>query len=172
MENSPTNNPLRQHLAQQWPAPNAGRFAVEVGFSGGLDSVVLLHLLCSLRNELPLELSAVHVHHGLDAPADQWAEFCRECCARWQVPLRIERVQVQFGKLGLEAAARAERYRCFAQSRADALALAHHADDQAETLLLAALRGGGLRALSAMPALRALNERVSLWRPFLAVPRA
>lgn len=172
MENSPTNNPLRQHLAQQWPAPNAGRFAVEVGFSGGLDSVVLLHLLCSLRNELPLELSAVHVHHGLDAPADQWAEFCRECCTRWQVPLRIQRVQVQFGKLGLEAAARAERYRCFAQSRADAVALAHHADDQAETLLLAALRGGGLRALSAMPALRALNKRVSLWRPLLAVPRA
>ena len=165
MENSPTNNPLQQHLAQQWPAPNAGRFAVEVGFSGGLDSVVLLHLLCSLRNELPLELSAVHVHHGLDTPADQWAEFCRELCAQWQVPLRIERVQVEFGRLGLEAAARAERYRCFAQSTADAVALAHHADDQTETLLLATLRGGGLRALSAMPALRALNESVSLWRP-------
>ncbi|WP_225748438.1 tRNA lysidine(34) synthetase TilS [Eikenella sp. Marseille-P7795] len=163
---------MRQLVAQQWPAEKAGRFAVEAGFSGGVDSVVLLHILCSLRNELPLELSAVHVHHGLDAAADEWAAFCRELCGQWQVPLRVERVRVEFGGLGLEAAARAERYRCFARSRADAVALAHHADDQAETLLLAALRGGGLRALAAMPALRALNERVSLWRPLLAVSRA
>ncbi|WP_245636552.1 tRNA lysidine(34) synthetase TilS [Eikenella longinqua] len=163
---------MRQLVAQQWPAEKAGRFAVEAGFSGGVDSVVLLHILCSLRNELPLELSAVHVHHGLDAAADEWAAFCRELCGQWQVPLRVERVRVEFGGLGLEAAARAERYRCFARSRTDAVALAHHADDQAETLLLAALRGGGLRALAAMPALRALNERVSLWRPLLAVSRA
>lgn len=172
MENTPKNKPLRQYIAQQWPARKAGRFAVEVGLSGGVDSVVLLHVLCSLRNELPLDLSALHVHHGLDAAADDWENFCRELCAKWQVPLRIEHVQVEFGTLGLEAAARAERYRCFAASRADAVALAHHADDQAETLLLAALRGGGLRALAAMPPLRTLNERVSLWRPLLAVSRA
>ncbi|WP_238480164.1 tRNA lysidine(34) synthetase TilS [Eikenella glucosivorans] len=163
---------MRQLVAQQWPAAKAGRFAVEVGFSGGVDSVVLLHVLCSLRNELPLDLSAVHVHHGLDAAADEWAAFCRELCRQWQIPLRVERVQVEFGRLGLEAAARAERYRCFARSPAHAVALAHHADDQAETMLLAALRGGGLRALAAMPALRALNESVSLWRPLLAVSRA
>lgn len=170
MANS-AKNKLAAHVAQQWPAAPAGRFSVEAALSGGLDSVVLLHILHSLRHTLPFTLSAVHVHHGISPLADEWAAFCRQLCAAWQIPLRVEYVQVAPAGLGWEAAARAERYRCFAASPAHLLALAHHADDQIETFMLAALRGGGLRALSAMPALRHLNGQVRLWRPLLAVSR-
>lgn len=171
MENLQSNNLLRQSVAQQWPAAKAGRFAVEVGLSGGVDSVVLLHILCSLRNDLPMDLSAVHVHHGISHLADGWADFCRGLCDDWQVSLRVEHVQLEYDGLGIEAAARAARYRCYADSRADAVALAHHANDQVETLMLAVLRGSGLRSLASMPSLRALNERVSLWRPLLPFSR-
>lgn len=170
MANS-AKNKLAASVAQQWPAAAAGRFSVEVALSGGLDSVVLLHILHSLRSTLPLELSAVHVHHGLSALADDWVAFCRQLCARWQIPLRVEYVQVASAGLGWEAAARAERYRCFAASSARIIALGHHADDQIETFMLAALRGGGLRALSAMPAQRDLSSEVRLWRPLLAFSR-
>ncbi|MDO4693286.1 MAG: tRNA lysidine(34) synthetase TilS [Eikenella sp.] len=170
MANS-AKNKLAASVAQQWPAAAAGRFSVEAALSGGLDSVVLLHILHSLRGTLPLELSAVHVHHGLSALADDWVVFCRQLCARWQIPLRVEYVRVASAGLGWEAAARAERYRCFAASPANIVALAHHADDQIETFMLAALRGGGLRALAAMPAQRDLGAEVRLWRPLLAFPR-
>lgn len=170
MANS-AKNKLAASVAQQWPAAAAGRFSVEAALSGGLDSVVLLHILHSLRSTLPLKLSAVHVHHGLSALADDWVAFCRQLCTRWQIPLRVEYVQVASAGLGWEAAARAERYRCFAASSARIIALGHHADDQIETFMLAALRGGGLRALSAMPAQRDLSSEVRLWRPLLAFSR-
>lgn len=170
MDNS-ARNKLAASVAQQWPAAAAGRFAVEAALSGGLDSVVLLHLLNRLRQSTEMQLSAVHVHHGLSPLADDWADFCRTLCRRWDIPLRIERVQVALNGQGLEAAARTERYRCFAQSRATLVALAHHADDQTETFMLAALRGGGLRALAAMPHLRLLTPGIRLWRPLLSFSR-
>lgn len=170
MANS-AKNKLAASVAEQWPAAAAGRFSVEAALSGGLDSVVLLHILHSLRSTLPLELSALHVHHGLSASADDWVAFCRHLCAEWRIPLRVEYVQVASAGLGWEAAARAERYHCFAASPANIVALAHHADDQIETFMLAALRGGGLRALAAMPMQRDLTDEIRLWRPLLAFSR-
>jgi tRNA(Ile)-lysidine synthase len=139
-----------------------------VGYSGGLDSTVLLHLLAELRGEF--ELSAVHVHHGLSPAADAWAEHCVRQCAALGVPLRVDRVTVDRAGLGLEAAAREARYQVFAQLRVDSLALAHQRDDQAETVLLQLLRGGGLKGLAAMPEERALGP-IKLLRPLLAAPR-
>jgi tRNA(Ile)-lysidine synthase len=153
---------LRQH-------PPGRRLSL--GFSGGLDSTVLLHLIAGLRGELGFTLSAVHVHHGLSAQADAWAEHCRRLCAGLEVPLQVERVAVNRGGLGLEAAAREARYRVFAGLDADALALAHQRDDQAETVLLQLLRGAGSKGLAAMPAERALGP-IKLLRPLLAVPRS
>lgn len=159
-------------LRQQWPAALAGHCLIEVGLSGGLDSVVLLHLLKTLRPQRGFELRAVHVHHGLQSAADAWPKFCADLCRDWQIPLRCEYVQAPpHSGLGVEAAARQARYAVFSGSPAHAVALAHHADDQCETFLLAALRGGGVRALSAMPALRALTPEVLLWRPLLPFPR-
>ncbi|MCO6515708.1 MAG: tRNA lysidine(34) synthetase TilS [Snodgrassella sp.] len=162
---------LCDSIAQQWSATMAGRCILSVGLSGGLDSVVLLHALTLLRHRLPLEVSAIHVHHGLSRHADEWAAFCQQLCASWSVPLKIVKVDVCAVGEGLEAAARKVRYQVYADSEADAVVLAHHRDDQIETFFLGALRGGGLRSLSAMPAVRKLTERTALWRPLLHFSR-
>lgn len=141
-----------------------------VGYSGGLDSSVLLHLLAGLRAEFGYHLSAVHVHHGLSEEADAWATHCQATCAALEVPLHSERVRVERAGQGLEAAAREARYRVFAGLDIDALALAHQRDDQAETVLLQLLRGAGLKGLAAMPAERALGA-IKLLRPLLDVTR-
>jgi tRNA(Ile)-lysidine synthase len=141
-----------------------------VGYSGGLDSTVLLHLLAGLRGRCDWRLSAVHVHHGLSPRADDWAEHCRYHCAVLDVPLQVERVVVRPAGQGLEAAAREARYRVFAELETDSLALAQHRDDQAETLLLQLLRGAGPKGLAAMPAARELG-RIRLLRPLLGVSR-
>lgn len=145
------------------------------GLSGGVDSVVLLHTLVKLAPRLRLSLAAVHVHHGLSAHADRWTAFCVELCRDLGVPLIEARVKVdRRSGLGTEGAAREARYSVFRRQTADAIALAHHLDDQAETLLLQLLRGAGVRGLSAMPAARVLDRvtGLRLVRPLLAVTRA
>src|SRR5262249_9432575 len=115
--------------------------AVCVGFSGGVDSMVLLDLLSKYR---PQKLSAIHVNHGRRTDAGRWAEACRQFCEERSVPLDVVRVKVgRRAKEGLEAAAREARYRVYAQRPEDFVALAHHLDDQAETVLLQLLRGTG-----------------------------
>ncbi|WP_239690928.1 tRNA lysidine(34) synthetase TilS [Chromobacterium sphagni] len=160
-------------LIKHWPDELSGQCAFEVGLSGGLDSVALLSLLCRIREQRPqLRLSAVHVHHGLSPNADAWAEHCRRLCGALQVPLRVERVALQLaGGDSLEAVAREARYAVYRESAAEVVALAHHLDDQAETVLLQLLRGGGVRALAAMPALRPLADGKLLWRPLLGLTR-
>lgn len=162
---------LCESIAQQWSASMADRCILAVGLSGGLDSVVLLHALTQLRDSLPIQISAIHVHHGLSRYADEWAAFCEQLCALWSVPLQLVRVDVRAAGEGLEAAARKARYQVYADSEADAVVLAHHRDDQIETFFLGALRGGGLRSLSAMPAIRSLTEHTVIWRPLLHFSR-
>lgn len=150
-----------------------------VGLSGGRDSVALLHLLAIVcghprRHSSPFELSALHVHHGLSAHADRWADFCQTLCRSLAIPLQVVRVTVAgVAEEGLEAAARRARYAAFAGCAADWLALAHHRDDQAETLLLNLLRGAGVEGLAAMPEERQLaGTSVRLVRPLLGVARS
>jgi tRNA(Ile)-lysidine synthase len=144
---------------------------VAVGLSGGVDSVVLLHLLRELAPECGFRVSAIHVHHGLSPNADSWARFCRALCRRWKIPLAVRRVRVIRSGAGLEAAARAARYRCYRTLRADAIALGHQLDDQAETVLMNLLRGAGLAGASGMRAFAPFHERLVV-RPLLEVPRA
>ncbi|MEO6023367.1 MAG: tRNA lysidine(34) synthetase TilS [Burkholderiales bacterium] len=145
-----------------------------VGLSGGCDSVALLHLLASQRAVLGREVSALHVNHQISPHAGAWAEFCIQLCAGLAIPLRVERVVVarDSGK-GLEAAAREARYEVFNSVDADAVLLAHHRDDQAETILLQALRGAGLKGISGMPRVRRKreNEQPDFVRPLLDVRR-
>ncbi|OYY93103.1 MAG: tRNA lysidine(34) synthetase TilS [Hydrogenophilales bacterium 28-61-23] len=147
-----------------------------VGYSGGLDSSVLLRLLAGLRDSARFSpnftLAAVHVHHGLSPQADAWAQHCAQVCLDLNVPLAIHRVEVRLDGNGLEAAARAARYRVYAELDTDFLVLAHHRDDQAETVLLQLMRGAGLKGLAAMPELRRLVDHVALLRPLLAASRA
>ena len=138
---------------------------VAVALSGGVDSVVLLHLL---KGE---GVRAVHVHHGLSPNADAWAAFCRRLCREWKVPLAVRKVRVGRSGRGPEAAARAARYEAFAAQEVDCIALAHHLDDQAETVLMSLLRGAGPRGASGMRPLVRRQGKVFA-RPLLDVPRA
>lgn len=153
---------LRPHI------PSGCRLTV--GYSGGLDSSVLLHVLAELRESLGLRLSAVHVHHGLSPHADAWTRHCESACRNLEVPLIVRRIAVEPVGEGPEGAARAARYREFEMLDTDVLALAHHRDDQAETVLLQLLRGAGLKGLAAMPVARRLGD-VILVRPLLDVSR-
>lgn len=140
---------------------------VAVGLSGGVDSVVLLHVLSQRK----LSLGAIHVNHGLSPNADAWAAFCRKLCKRLGVPLTVRRVKVVRRGKGLEAAARDARYSVFSKIKADCIVLAHHLDDQAETVLMNLLRGAGRRGASGMPRESQFRTK-TLLRPLLEVPRA
>lgn len=145
---------------------------VSVGLSGGVDSVVLLHLFAGIRQEFRLHLSAVHIHHGISDNADAWAAACSELCHKLDIPLQIHRVSLDpASKSGLEAAARNARYAIFQQLDTDFIALAHHRDDQAETVLLQLLRGAGVKGLSAMPVLRRNPSGPAYLRPLLDIDR-
>lgn len=159
---------LLQALAPWRAAP-----AWQVAFSGGLDSTVLLHLLAVLaRREALPPLSAIHIHHGLQAAADAWPAHCAAVCAQLGVPLQVVHVQVAPGA-SLEQAARQARYQAIAaQLRPEQVLLsAQHRDDQAETLLFRLLRGAGVQGLSGMPSSRPLGVG-QLLRPLLNCSRS
>jgi tRNA(Ile)-lysidine synthase len=148
---------------------NAGA-RVALALSGGVDSMVLLDALTPLVASHPLLLSAIHVHHGLSPNADRWAHFCAEQCALRNIELTVHRLRLARGAgKSIEALARTARYECLMAADADVVALAHHADDQAETVLLQLLRGAGPRGVSAMPGYR--EGRPALWRPLLSLSR-
>jgi len=141
-----------------------------VGLSGGLDSTVLLHALVQLQ--LPVSLHALHINHQISPNADQWQAQCAAFCASLGVAFTAERVQVSNTGKGIEDAARNARYAVFDRClrAGDCLLTAHHADDQAETLLLRLMRGTGPRGLAAMAASRALGLG-NLHRPLLMFSR-
>jgi len=153
------------YILQSFPAVNS----YIVGFSGGADSTALLHALAGIRAELGLPVSAVHVNHGIHPEADHWQHHCENFCRRLGVTLTCLdiRPDKRSGK-GLEAEARHLRYEAISNllDSSDCLLTAHHADDQAETLLLNLMRGSGVEGLTAMPASRPLKEGFLL-RPLL-----
>jgi tRNA(Ile)-lysidine synthase len=144
-----------------------------IAYSGGCDSTVLLHACVQLRAALDLDLSlnAIHIDHGLHPRSADWARHCRRVCDQLGVAYQVRqaRIERQPGE-SLEALARAARQRLFADclEPGDWLATAQHRDDQAETLLLALLRGSGVHGLAAMPARAALGAG-TLVRPLLDV---
>ncbi|MEM6543756.1 MAG: tRNA lysidine(34) synthetase TilS [Pseudomonadota bacterium] len=140
-----------------------------VAYSGGLDSTVLLHLTCAAGYK-PLVL---HANHQLQESSDAWAEHCRRVCAGLEIPFEATTLTVKPAGRGLEAAAREARYAWFASKldSGDLLLLAHHQDDQVETVMLRLLRGSGPRGLAAMRASRSLGA-AQLLRPLLTVPKS
>ena len=170
-----TNMPhmsVDEHLDRALAALPPG--ALAVGYSGGADSSVLLHALARSVSARSRGLRAIHIDHGLHADSAAWSEHCRASAAELDVALDIVRVEVERNRgTGLEDAARAARRAAFARllRPGEILALAHHRDDQAETVLLKLLRGAGPEGLGGMRDLRAFGAGY-LWRPLLDVPRA
>jgi tRNA(ile)-lysidine synthase len=151
-------------------APNQTQFLI--GFSGGLDSTALLALFAKLREKQPhFQLRAIHIHHGLSSNADAWATHCENLCQQFQIPLLIQRVNVNMAN-GIEAGARQARYEAIAQHifPQEWLATAHHLQDQTETFFLALKRGSGLQGLSAMQA-QSTVYNVPIFRPLLSFNR-
>lgn len=138
-----------------------------------MDSVVLLHLLTRLAPRYGWHLRALHVHHGLSGHADAWRDFCSGLCAEYRVPLDVEPVDIApVRHLGIEAAARQLRYAALNRQPVDFVVLAHHRDDQVETLLLQLLRGAGVRGAAAMPVCKSKRNVPAVLRPLLDVTRA
>ncbi|MGH1373305.1 MAG: tRNA lysidine(34) synthetase TilS [Cellvibrionaceae bacterium] len=156
---------LRQFVDRQ---PQVKRWVV--AYSGGLDSSVLLYGMAQLSLSAPLV--AVHVNHGLSPKADDWQRHCEDFCRQLNVEIQGHSVLVERRGRGLEDAARAARYQVFEtfMSAETGLLLAHHRNDQAETLMLRLMRGSGTRGLSAMAAERALGDG-TLYRPLLDLDR-
>jgi tRNA(Ile)-lysidine synthase len=166
-----------EHLPELLLTRLAGFPDVKVGwvaYSGGVDSSVLLDGLVTVRNRLAFEIRALHVHHGLHPDADAWSEHCSRECRRLGVPIEIRRVEVPRTRgESLEALARHARYEAMGSvlGQGDLLLSAQHRDDQAETLLLALMRGSGPAGLAAMPFVAPLGEGW-LVRPLLEHSRA
>ena len=146
-----------------------------IAYSGGCDSHALLHAAAQLRaHGFCAAFEAVHVDHGLQPAAGAWAQHCAAVCAALEIPFVPLRVDARPAPgISPEAAARAARYAAIATLLApgDCLLTAHHQDDQAETLLLQLLRGGGPHGLAAMAARAPFGAG---WhaRPLLAFARA
>lgn len=154
--------------------------ALAVAYSGGRDSTALLHAVLHAAREFGTAVHALHVHHGLNPRADDWQAHCERQCARWRrqglaVHFHAERLALRLARGdSVEAAARAGRYAALAAmakaAGCDRVLLAQHRRDQAETVLLQALRGAASAGLAAMP--RAVEREGLLWlRPWLAQPR-
>lgn len=147
---------------------------LRVAYSGGMDSHALLHALVTLRNQGLVTVSALHANHGLTSYSDRWAEHCQAVCNDYAVQCHSERLRVtKRPQQSLEQNARRARYAWFADmiTSASPVVTAHHGDDQAETVLLQLLRGGGVNGLAAMPAVRPLGLG-RLIRPLLEVGRS
>ena len=164
---------MRQTLTEALAVFNP-RLPLAIALSGGADSTALL-LACA--EKWPGAVRAIHIHHGLQAAADAFEAHCVALCRRLNVPLAVRRVNAQPARgESPEDAARKARYEAFSaipgtewpQLAIKDIAIAQHADDQVETILLALSRGGGLPGLAAMPA-QWRRGGLTYHRPLLAV---
>lgn len=166
------NKLVVESILKQWPSELDGHLSYCVGLSGGIDSVVLLHLLSEARKSQQFKLSAIHVNHGISPHADEWTDFCSNLCQQWDIPLRISRLKVikQAG-VGLENSARKLRYVEYQQTNSPVMVLAHHQDDQIETVFSQLMRGSDIHNIAAM---RDLSNRGNqfYWRPLLPYTKA
>lgn len=158
---------------QQSPKPGK---RIAVALSGGLDSVVLLDTVCKAQAQNKTEIYAFHIHHGLQKPADDWLIFCEKLAKKYKIhfDFRLLHLDGSEEQGNIEARARAGRYEALADLCEEYgivdLLLAHHQNDQAETVLLQLLRGSGVAGLSGMPQNRRLelsDHKITLWRPLL-----
>ena len=161
-------NAIRQSYQQslvQYKKPKV----ISVALSGGCDSMVLLHALNELKDELNFKLNAIHIHHGISPNADKWLSFCVNECEKIKVTHKEKKIDIQSERhLGVEGAARKLRYEALDQLREETLTSAHHQNDQAETLFLQLIRGSGLKGLASMPH---YHEGRDIWKPLLNVNR-
>ena len=169
---------LKAALSLPDPAAGIGPARIAVAFSGGGDSTALLHAAAVLQKRGLVEVFAFHIHHGLADDADQWLAQCADIAAAFGVAFDADHVTPGQRGVSLEADARRLRYaaltRLAGRRGCVALLTAHHADDQAETVLVNLARGAGIGGLAATARSRMLPSPdfagIVLLRPFLDLP--
>jgi tRNA(Ile)-lysidine synthase len=179
-----TRDALRLGVDNRTSAPPQ----LAIALSGGLDSVVLLDSICRLhqahttKSDRP-RIFAFHIHHGLQKAADEWLLFCEALAKKYKIgfDFRLLHIDTKSNSGNIEARARSARYEALTELCAyhgvEDLLLAHHQNDQAETVLLQLLRGAGVAGLSSMPERRSLAtskgqaSSITLWRPLLRLSR-
>jgi tRNA(Ile)-lysidine synthase len=144
-----------------------------VAFSGGLDSTVLLH--ATVKAHGAKNVYAFHVHHGIQKEADQWQRHCQAIAKKLGCHFDTQNVKLNKNS-NIESQARELRYQALydmcQQQHINDLLLAHHQDDQAETVLIQLMRGAGVAGLSAMPLVKTTKQNtIHIWRPFLNMRR-
>jgi len=145
-----------------------------IALSGGIDSVVLLHLLHTVRQQLTQTIIAIHINHNLHTESASWSNRCAQLCTQLNIDFKTINVKVNLSNgESLEAMAREARYQAFREiiSTNDYLLTAHHINDQTETFLLQLFRGSGVKGLSAMPKILTFGHG-KLLRPLLEQSRA
>jgi tRNA(Ile)-lysidine synthase len=166
-------------LRKSQPSPKLAK-RIAVALSGGLDSVVLLDTVCkSQAQNQNTKILVFHIHHGLQKQADDWMIFCERLAQKYKVQFDFRLLHLDKAQGNIEARARTARYEALAdlceEYGVEDLLLAHHQNDQAETVLLQLLRGAGVAGLSGMPASKTVqlgSAEVTLWRPLLDQSRA
>ncbi len=153
-----------------------GQFTFTVALSGGVDSVVLLHIMHGLKQQYPqLNLSAIYVNHGLSENAFHWQQFCHARCQQLAINFKAAQVTVkQQSRTSIEAQARKVRYQALDElsPSGSVILLGQHLNDQIETFLLRLKRGSGLKGLGAMQPIRVLDSGRECFRPLLAIKRS
>ena len=157
-------------LTQHWIQTLSSFNTLWVGYSGGLDSTALLAILLQ-ESSLKNKIRAIHINHHLQMDADAWEVHCQQPCTQWGIPLLICDIKLDTNS-NIEEQARILRYQQFEShiGSHDGLVLAHHQDDQAETVLLQLFRGAGIDGLAAMPEIRSFSHGMLL-RPLLNCSR-
>jgi len=142
-----------------------------VGFSGGLDSCVLLHLMAANFAD-KTKVKAIHIQHNLQPNCAAWSEHCRNVCRKLNLEIKVISLNLK-ADANIEEKARQARYAAFALvlQKNDVLLLAHHLQDQSETVLLRLLRGSGILGLSAIKMQRPLAAG-QIMRPLLNIPQS
>ncbi len=158
---------LQDHVLQNLPSFET----IAVGLSGGVDSIVLLHILKTISTHKNFKLSAIHVNHGISPNAKNWELFCQEQCNLMNIQLNIYQSKVtKNGGESLENNARIARYGYFLNNEAKVITLAHHKKDQIETVLSQILRGSDLHNIAGMQALSQKQGKIFV-RPLLDITR-
>jgi len=169
----PSNSLIKQfeHVLSEFCREYASIQRIYLGYSGGADSTALLFLL---HNYLPssAELTAIHVNHGISQNADNWQKHCQKQCDELNVPLIIRSLNLDKSMANLEQVARQSRLDIYSQlnDEKSVFVLGHHANDQAETLLMRLIRGAGLTGLSSIKAMSRIQD-LRLWRPLIGVTK-
>ncbi|MDN3377970.1 MULTISPECIES: tRNA lysidine(34) synthetase TilS [unclassified Pseudoalteromonas] len=172
MHSTPLYQKVKSTIA---PFVDDNQTSFTIALSGGVDSVVLLHVMNEMKREIPaLQLSAVYVNHGLSNYADDWQQFCADLCRQLNVAFTAAPVTIeQRSRTSLEEQARDARYLALDEysAKGSVILLGQHLNDQLETFLLRLKRGSGLKGLASMRQTRRLSSGRVCFRPLLNVTR-